>query len=72
MKKSATATRKGLSAISDTTRELWYQVNRKYGDHVYNLAVNGLDEVILSKGYTEEIAKGNRRAQNVLRELLKD
>lgn len=72
MKKSTTSGRKGLHAISDTTRNLWYQVIRKYGNHSYRLAVNGLDEVILSKGYTETIAKGNREAQKVLRDLLKN
>lgn len=63
--------KKGLSAISQKTTDLWNAVNKKYGDHAYTLAVNGLDEVILCKGYTEEIAKGNRNAQKVLRDLLK-
>lgn len=63
--------KKGLTAISDTTKELWYKVNAKYGNHVYNLCVNGRDEVVLCKGYTKEIAKGNREVQNVLRDLLK-
>ncbi len=60
-----------LKAISQRTTELWYQVNKKYGDHKYTLGVNGLGEVILSKGYGGEvIAKGNRNAQRVLTELL--
>lgn len=62
--------RTGSDAISERTVDLWNQVNEKYGQHVYNLAVNGLNEVILSKGYTQDIAKGNRQAQKVLRELL--
>lgn len=69
--KSTTASRKGLNAISETTLNLWYKVNKKYGDHVYTLAVNGLDEVVLNKGYTEAIVKGSNRAvQKVLCELL--
>lgn len=62
--------KKGLNAISKTTLELWYKVNEKYGDNKYTLAVNGLDQVILSKGYTDVIAKGNREAQKVLRNLI--
>lgn len=69
--KSTTTSRKGLNAISETTLNLWYKVNKKYGDHVYTLAVNGLDEVVLNKGYTESIVKGSNRAvQKVLCELL--
>lgn len=69
--KSTTTSRKGLNAISETTLHLWYKVNKKYGDHVYTLAVNGLDEVVLNKGYTEAIVKGSNRAvQKVLCELL--
>jgi len=63
--------KKGLSAISQKTTDLWNAVNKKYGDHTYTLAVNGLNEVILCKGYTEEIAKGNKNAQKTLRDLLK-
>lgn len=70
--KKTTAANKGLNEIRETTTNLWYAVNRKYGDHAYILGVNGLGEVILSKGYTEDIAKGNRQAQKVLRELLKN
>lgn len=62
--------KKGLNAISETTTKLWYKVNEKYGDHVYSLCVNGLNEVILCKGYTDDIAKGNREVQAKLRELL--
>ena len=69
--KSTTTSRKGLNAISETTLTLWYKVTKKYGDHVYTLAVNGLDEVVLNKGYTESIVKGSNRAvQKVLCELL--
>ena len=63
--------KKGLKAISKRTTDLWYKVNEKYGNHVYNLCVNGNDEVLLCKGYTEEIAKGNRNTQKALRDLLK-
>ena len=69
--KSTTTSRKGLNAISETTLNLWYKANKKYGDHVYTLAVNGLDEVVLSKRYMEDIAKGNREVQTALKELLK-
>ena len=62
--------KKGLEAISPKTAELWYAVNKKYGSHVYVLGVNGLGEVVLSKGYTQDIAKGNREAQTVLKSLL--
>lgn len=63
--------KKGLKAITQPTIELWYKVNRKYGEHKYTLAVNGLDEVVLCKGYTEEIAKGTRQVKAKLRELLR-
>ena len=62
--------KKGLKAISERTTALWYKVNDKYGDHVYTLCVNGLDEVILCKGFTDEIAKGNRAIQKALSNLL--
>lgn len=61
---------KGLNAITKSTKELWYQVNEKYGSHKYTLAVNGLDEVVLQRGYTEEIAKGTKQVKAKLRELL--
>ena len=73
MSKSRTASRTGLEVITQTTTNLWYKVNEKYGNHVYTLAVNGLDEVVLCKGYTEEIARGNNRdVQKALRELLEN
>ena len=61
---------KGLKAITKTILELWYKVNSKYGENQYTLAVNGLDEVTLQKGYTEEIAKGTKQVKAKLRELL--
>lgn len=61
---------KGLNAITKSTKELWYKVNEKYGDHEYTLAVNGLDEVVLQRGYTEEIAKGTKQVKAKLKELL--
>ena len=48
------------------------KVNEKYGEHKYTLAVNGLDEVVLCKGYTEEIAKGTKQVKAKLRELLQE
>lgn len=63
--------KKGLEAISRKTEELWFAVNKKYGEHAYSLAVNGLDQVVLCKGYGEAIVTGNnRQVQKVLRELL--
>lgn len=62
--------KKGLEAISQKTEELWFAVNKKYGNHVYMLGVNGLGEVVLSKGYTQDIAKGNREVQAALKSLL--
>lgn len=48
---------KGLNAITESTLKLWYEVNEKYGEHKYTLGVNGLDEVVLNKGYTEQIGQ---------------
>ena len=62
--------RTGLNAIDAKTLKLWNEVVRVYGSHKYTLAVNGLDEVVLCKGYVDQIAKGNREAQRVLTELL--
>lgn len=62
--------KKGLDAISARTEKLWNEVVKKYGPHTYTLGVNGLDEVVLSKRYMEDIAKGNREVQRVLKELL--
>ena len=64
--------KKGLEIISKKTTELWYAVNKKCGSHVYTLGVNGFGEVILSKGYTQVIAKGNRQTQKTLKALLND
>jgi len=62
--------KKSLEIVSQKTTELWFSVNKKYGDHVYMLGVNGLGEVVLSKGYTQDIAKGNQEVQMVLKTLL--
>ena len=62
---------KELKAIGAETKRLWYEVNEKYGDHKYTLAVNGLGEATLQKGYTEEIARGEREVRKKLKELLK-
>ena len=61
----------GLAVIQKRTTSLWHKVNEKYGDHKYMLGVNGLDQVVLSKGYTEEIARGTVRVNAKLEELLK-
>ena len=62
--------KKGLNAISEKTITLWNKVNEKYGDHVYTLGVNGLDEVVLCKGYGADIARGNKAVQEALKNLL--
>ncbi len=62
--------KKGLDAISARTEKLWIEVANKFGPHEYTLGVNGLDEVVLSRRYMDDIAKGNREVQKVLRELL--
>lgn len=61
----------GLAVIQKRTTNLWYKVNEKYADHKYMLGVNGLDQVVLSKGYTEEIARGTAQVNAKLEELLK-
>ncbi len=60
----------GFEAITKTTEDLWNKVNEKYGDLTYVLCVNGIGEVILCKGFTHEVAKGNRNIQKALRGLL--
>ena len=61
------------SAISETTRKLWYRVNEKYGPRVYFLGEDALGRVVLCKCYTEDIAVGtNREVQKALRQLLAD
>lgn len=62
--------KKGLSAITKTTEALWYKENAKYGEHKYTLGVNGLDQVVLSLGYGEDIAIGTKQVNAKLRELL--
>jgi len=62
--------KKGLSAITENTKTLWNKVNAKYGARKYTLGVNGLDQVILSKGYIETIAVGTAAVNAKLKELL--
>ena len=64
------AKKTGLAVIQEHTTSLWYRVNEKYGDHEYTLGVNGLDQVVLSMGYTEEIARGTAQVNAKLKELL--
>lgn len=60
-----------LNNITSKTRLMWYELNKKYGEHTYNLCVNGLGEVELTKGYTHVIVKGtNRDVQRKIKELL--
>ena len=59
-----------LDEIKEETRVLWNKVLRKYGAHSYRLGVNGLREVNLSKGYGADIARGQDKVQEKLRELL--
>ena len=63
--------KKGLNAITEKTTKLWYEVNRKYGNGKYILGVNGLNQIVLSEGYTNDIAVGtNADVQKKLREIL--
>ena len=64
------AKKTGLAVIQERTTNLWYRVNEKNGDHEYMLGVNGLDQVVLSRGYTEEIARGTAQVNAKLEELL--
>lgn len=64
------AKKTGLAVIQERTTSLWYRVNEKYGDHAYTLGVDGLDQVVLSRGYTEEIARGTAQVNAKLKELL--
>lgn len=57
--------------IFDELFNLWDKVNKKYGDHVYTLGVNGLNQAVLSKSYTEDIATGYKAVKAKLKELLK-
>lgn len=57
-------------AIGKETINLWYKVNEKYGEHKYTLAVNGLNVATLQRGYTEEIARGEKEVKKKLKELL--
>ena len=66
------AGKKGLSAITSNTLQLWHRVNEKYGEHKFTLGVNGLDQVVLSRGYCEDIAIGTRQVNAKLKELLKE
>lgn len=61
-----------LNKISNKTRDLWYEVNKKYGDHTYSLNVTGTGKICLCKGYTTALVKGtNAQVQQKLKELLK-
>lgn len=64
------AKKTGLALIQERTTSLWYRVNEKYGDRAYTLGVNGLGQVVLSRGYTEDIARGTAQVNAKLKELL--
>lgn len=66
------ARKTGLDKIQKGTINLWYKVNEKYGSHKFTLGVNALDEVVLCKGYIDEIAKGTAQVNAKLKELLAD
>lgn len=60
-----------LEKITTKTRLMWYELNKKYGDHTYNLMVNGLGQIELAYNYTTIIAKGtNKDVQAKIKELL--
>lgn len=60
-----------LKKITTKTRLMWYELNDKYGDHTYNLMVNGLGQIELAYHYSKIIAKGtNRDVQCKIKELL--
>ena len=56
--------------ISDKVMNLWYAVNRKYGQHAYVIGVTGQGKLVLSKGYVNRIAEGTRDVTAMLNELL--
>ena len=64
------AKKTGLAVIQKRTKSLWYKVNEKFGDRIYMLGVNGLVLVVISMGYTEEIARGTAQVNAKLKELL--
>ena len=64
------AKKTGLAVINKETKSLWHKVNEKYGSHKYMLGVNGLNQPVLSKDYTEALAKGTTQVNAKLKELL--
>ncbi len=63
-------TNKKNFGISDKTMNLWYAVNRKYGQHAYVIGVTGQGKLVLSKGYIDRIAEGTQNVTAKLNELL--
>lgn len=55
------AKKKGLDAISAATTALWLKVNKKFGEHTYNLCVNGLDQVVLCKRKATSLFGANQK-----------
>ena len=64
-----------LSKITQTTRNLFYQLDRKLkgtdDEYRYVLGVNGLNEVCFTDLLTMTDVKGNRAAQTEIKKLLK-
>lgn len=61
-----------LDKITNKTIQLWYEVNRKYGEHEYTLGVNGIGQIELSYHYMKKLVIGNnRQIQAKLKNLLK-
>lgn len=64
-----------LSKITQTTRNLFYQLDRKLkgtdDEYRYALGVNGLNEVCFTDLRTMTDVKGNRAAQAEIKRLLK-
>ena len=64
-----------LSKITQTTRNLFYQLDRKLkgtdDEYRYVIGVNGLNEVCFTDLRTMTDIKGNRAAQAEIKKLLK-
>ena len=64
-----------LSKITQTTRNIFYQLDRKLkgtdDEYRYVIGVNGLNEVCFTDLRTMTDVKGNRAAQAEIKKLLK-
>lgn len=59
-----------MKDFSARTLKLWNEVLAMHGEHSYRLATSGTGELLLTKGYGETIATGNREIQQTLKKLL--